>query len=427
MKIIKGILAFILIVFLASIYLYLNNGDTSVATTNKETQGDKVNNKKESQEPTNEEYKTLQGDKDNVVESNNALMEKFSQLKNQVNSFVNAQNKPNSKTNEVQDNTEDIVAKVVSLVNKNLGKTAKDSKGYKINNPNNPASVNQIKYKWTKSLRSGVFDEDGNFVPSPYLKTETIEPVFRNNKDENNEENAKVILRPVYTIPPNSVLSGELVTGLLGRIPVDGQVTDPFRFSIKIIDKSFYANRHTNNVLQDVIASGSASGDLLLSCVRATIDSITFIFEDGTISNHEISDVAELTNEHGVPCIKGKLVSNAAQYLGASSILSGLSSAAKAIAEAQKTTTNNSNGSSSSSVTGSPSKLAAYSTLIGGVDDTKDWYDKRAKSSFDVIVVPSGERIKILTKEQVNIDYDPNGRKLDHQFAIGGGGNETLD
>jgi len=424
-KIIKVIAALVLIVFVTGIYLYLNNNDTNVSTAT------------DKKSPTNEEYKTLQGDKDSVVESNKALMEqfsnKFSKLENQFNSFLDVQKEQGSKINEVKkeddtddtDDTEDIVAKVVSLVSKNIGKKAKGFNNYKINNSGNPTPVNQIKYEWKNALRSGVLDEDGNFVP--FSETEAIEPVFSSNKDENNEENAEAAPRPVYTIPPNSILSGKLVTGLLGRIPVDGQVTDPFRFSIKIIDKSFYANRHTNNVLQDVIASGSASGDLLLSCVRATIDSITFIFEDGTISNHEISDVAELTNEYGVPCIKGKLVSNAAEYLGTTSILSGLSSAAKAIAEAQKTVTSNDNGSSSSSVTGSPSKLATYSALSGGVDDAKAWFDKRAKSSFDVIVVPSGKRIKILTKEQVNIDYDPNGRQLDHRLTTGGLSNETLD
>jgi cell division protein ZapB len=101
--------------------------------------------------------------------------------------------------------------------------------------------------------------------------------------------------------------------------------------------------------------------------------------------------------------------------------------AAKATSEAQKTVTSNGNGSSSSSVTGSPSKLAIYSALSGGVDDAKDWFDKRTKSSFDVIFVPSGELVKILTQEQINIDYDTNGRKLNHQLVTGEWNNEILD
>jgi hypothetical protein len=38
------------------------------------------------------------------------------------------------------------------------------------------------------------------------------------------------------------------------------------------------------------------------------------------------------------------------------------------------------NGSSSSSLTGSPSKLSAYSALSGGVDDAKDWFNKLSLS-----------------------------------------------
>ncbi len=428
MKIIKVILAVVLIVFLAGIFIYLNGADTSAAKKESQATEIEAKNKK-----TNEEHKILQDDKDSVVESNRALMEQISELKGRVNRLLDNQNKQKSKIVKVVNNkkqeTKNIVDKVVLLVTKNLkkdsnNKSSSNDKGYRIGNTNNTDPVNQDAYEWRDAMRSGAFDKDGNYVPT--TDTEMIEPVLSEGENEENTE-AKLKLRPVYTIPPNSILSGKLLTGLLGRIPVDGQVTDPFRFSVKIIDKSFYANRHANNVLQDVIASGTASGDLLLSCVRATIDSITFIFEDGTISDHKISDIAELTNEYGYPCIKGELISNAAQYLGTTSILSGLSSAAKAIAEAQKTVTNNDNGNSTSSVTGSPSKLAAYSAFSGGVDDTKAWFVQRAKASFDVIFVPSGKRMKILTKEQVNIDYDPNGRKLDHQLATGGWNNETLD
>jgi hypothetical protein len=71
--------------------------------------------------------------------------------------------------------------------------------------------------------------------------------------------------------------------------------------------------------------------------------------------------------------------------------------------------------------------LSQYWPLSGGVDDAKDWFNQRTKSSFDVIFVPSGKSVKILTQEQINIDYDPNGRKLDHQLATGEWRNEILD
>jgi len=232
---------------------------------------------------------------------------------------------------------------------------------------------------------------------------------------------------PAYTIPSNSVLSAVLTSGLIGRIPVDKQVTDPFRFNVKITDQSFYSGGHANNVLQDVFASGTASGDLLLSCVRATIDSITFIFADGTISDHKVSEMAYLANEYGYPCIKGNLITNAAQYLGVSALFSGLSGGAKAFSEAQTTTSNNSNGSSSSSVTGSPYKFLGASILSSSAQEIQKWVNSRAQSSFDVIAIPSGKLVNILMQEQINIDYDPKGRKLNHhhQLTIKEQGNET--
>jgi integrating conjugative element protein (TIGR03752 family) len=257
---------------------------------------------------------------------------------------------------------------MLNLKNK-LSVASNNDRDYKIKN-SDMSIHGKVKYTWIESLRSGVLNEDGNFVHI----SETTRQDLNHDEDIIVDPIAddEATLKPVYTIPTNSILSGRLITGLVGRIPLDGQVTDPFRFSIKIINKSFYANRHANNVLQDVIASGTASGDLRLSCVRASIDSITFIFEDGTISDHKISDIGFITNEYGFPCIKGELITDAAQYLMTTSFLSGLSSAAKATSEAQKTVTSNGNGSSSSSVTGSPSKLAIYSALSGGVDDAKD-------------------------------------------------------
>jgi hypothetical protein len=44
----------------------------------------------------------------------------------------------------------------------------------------------------------------------------------------------------------------------------------------------------------------------------------------------------------------------------------------------------------------------------------------------NIVCVPSGELVKILTQEQINIDYDTNGRKLNHQLVTGEWNNEIL-
>lgn len=480
MRLIKAVMLLVVIALGATAYFYIksnakdnNNNQTHIDTT------------------TNKEYKTVQDDKDTVVESNKVLLFKVASLEKHIKNIEKTQNQQetqlksvtnkksvlNTLNNKASLDTSDIVKRVVALVNKGLPKLGKDNKQptYKINNTGNHNSSadnhnssannhnNNQSYIWTDALRSGVLDKSGDYIPvattanthtyssantNTYSNTKNTQDQdidyvdfadFKNRAKDNNpssssnlnnpsnSNNHKNTKTPAYTIPSNSVLSAVLTSGLIGRIPVDQQVTDPFRFNVKITDPSFYSGGHTNNVLQDVFASGTASGDLLLSCVRATIDSITFIFADGTISDHKVSEMAYLANEYGYPCIKGNLITNAAQYLGVSALFSGLSGGAKAFSQAQTTTNNNSNGSSSSSVTGSPYKFLGASILSSSAQDIQKWVNSRAQSSFDVIAIPSGKLVKILTQEQINIDYDPKGRKLNHQLTIKEQSNETLD
>jgi len=486
MRLLKALMLLVILALMATAYFYIKNNAKD--------------NDNDHQTPIdttiNKEYKTNQDDKDTVVESNKVLLFKVASLEKHIKTIEQTQKQQETQLKRVSDkksvlntlnnkaslNTNDIVKRVVALVNKGLPKLGKDNKdpAYKINNTgnynndtdnhNNTNNTNNHNnnqgYIWTDALRSGVLDKNGDYVPvattsnanrysNTYSNTNTssnthtypnttntqdIDYVdfadFKNRAKDNNPNsssnpnnlsNHQNTKTPAYTIPSNSVLSAVLTSGLIGRIPVDQQVTDPFRFNVKITDKSFYSGGHANNVLQDVFASGTASGDLLLSCVRATIDSITFIFADGTISDHKVSEMAYLANEYGYPCIKGNLITNAAQYLGVSALFSGLSSGAKAFSEAQTTTNNHSSGGSSSSVTGSPYKFLGASILSSSAQDIQKWVNSRAQSSFDVIAIPSGKLVKILMQEQINIDYDPKGRKLNHQLIIKEQSNETLD
>jgi len=432
MKILWGLSLLIVLILGFSLYYYENQDAVDTKDVIVTTEPMAIN------KAVNEEYKTAQDDEDSVVESNKLLLIAVNNIQQKFKDFQEKQKIDIETTkqaiedsaNRSKDATNDIVNKAISFVNKGLNKTIRGDKvNYKINDSDGSSSQ---AYVWTKSLRSGTFNEEGEYVLTddiglPNTTDNADNYAIEDNQDGDNTANNQPTKKPVYTVPNNSVLSGVLMTGLLGRIPVDGEVIDPFRFTIKINDKSFYANNHSNNILKDVFASGTATGDLLLTCVRASIDSFTFIFEDGTISDHKITDIGTLNDAYGYPCIKGELFTNAAQYIGTSAVLSGLSNAAKAFADAQKTTTNNTNGSSSSQVTGSASKFAAYNALSGGVGSAQGWVSQRAKSSFDVIFVPSGKKIKILTQEQISIDYDPNGRKLNHTLFAGGQNNETLD
>ena len=89
---------------------------------------------------------------------------------------------------------------------------------------------------------------------------------------------------PVYTVPRNATLIGSTaMTALVGRVPVQGQVRDPMPFKIITGADNLAANGLTVPGVQGMVWSGTAVGDWTLSCVTGRLDSVTFVFDDGTI------------------------------------------------------------------------------------------------------------------------------------------------
>ena len=129
----------------------------------------------------------------------------------------------------------------------------------------------------------------------------------------NNVEKSEIKkIKSTYTIAANSFLKGTLKTSLLGRIPIDGKVSDPFRFVIEITDRALFASFHSHaELLVGMRVSGFAQGDLLLSCAKGSIDSMTFTFADEGVVQKNGIDLAFIVDEQGQPCINGELKTNA--------------------------------------------------------------------------------------------------------------------
>ena len=90
--------------------------------------------------------------------------------------------------------------------------------------------------------------------------------------------------KAVYTVPSNSTLMGSVaMTALIGRVPIDGTVNDPYPFKVLIGPDNLTANGIDIPDVAGAVVSGTASGDWTLSCVRGQIRSVTFVFQDGTI------------------------------------------------------------------------------------------------------------------------------------------------
>ena len=225
-----------------------------------------------------------------------------------------------------------------------------------------------------------------------------------------------------YTIPPTTtLLNATALTALVGRIPVRGQIQDPWRFKIIVGHDNLAANGHRIPQLAGMIWVGTARGDLALSCVSGNLDTATFIFLDGSIqTTRNRSNTLDskgglgwISDEFGNPCISGELKSNALQYLAQSTIVDTTKATADALANAQtESRFDPRTGETNSAVVGNIDKFVAGTAVEESLTGVSQWLSDRQLSSFDAIYVPAGQKVAIHVEEPINIDYVPTARKI---------------
>lgn len=247
-----------------------------------------------------------------------------------------------------------------------------------------------------------------------------------------NQQSIEETALPVYTLPENSTLVGsQAMTALLGRVPIDGKVTDPYPFKVLIGKENLTANGIELPDVEGAVVSGTATGDWVLSCVRGEVHSITFVFTDGTVrtvpQSAKSSDgsngksnggsIGWLSDEHGIPCLSGDRKTNAATYLPTLFALSAAGAASDAMAESQTTTTTDGT-SITSTLTGSAGQAALGKALSGGTKELADWVKARYGQMFDAIYVPPGANVAVHITRQIPIDYEEKGRKVKYDFDV---------
>ncbi|MFC1560502.1 TIGR03752 family integrating conjugative element protein [Pseudomonadota bacterium] len=235
---------------------------------------------------------------------------------------------------------------------------------------------------------------------------------------------------PVYTVPRNATLIGSTaMTALVGRVPVKGQVRDPMPFKVITGAENLAANGLRVPGVQGMVWSGTAIGDWTLSCVTGRLDSVTFIFEDGTI--HTISNddqdnqrggsekpLGWISDERGIPCITGERKTNAPAFLTQRIGVTAIQAAAQAATSAETTSIVSDSGSVSSTVTGDAGNYVLGRTITGGSEEVSKWLLERQAQSFDAVFVPAGVRVAIHVDHELPIDFDTSGRKLTHAKSI---------
>lgn len=242
---------------------------------------------------------------------------------------------------------------------------------------------------------------------------------------------------PYFTLPENATLVGATaMTSIIGRVPIDGRVTDPMQFKLVIGRDNLAANGfELPPDIAGMIVTGVAIGDMALSCSEGRVRSATFVFNDGSIRTVSTrrsgrgttntrgglgggglsDDLGFISDAHGNPCISGTFVTNAPAYLTDIVGLKALGVAGQAYAQAQTMTRSNYDGSITSAVTGSVGDYALGQAVAGATDEVTKWMLQRLKSSFDAVITPSGQKIVVHLDQEIRIDKAVNPRKLLHR------------
>lgn len=226
-----------------------------------------------------------------------------------------------------------------------------------------------------------------------------------------------------YTVPRNATLIGSTaMTALVGRIPVKGKVQDPMPFKLLVGADNLAANGITIPGVEGMVWSGTAVGDWTLSCVTGRLTSVTFVFQDGTIRTLSSNDKGEplgwISDERGIPCITGERITNAPSFLTQRIGVTALQAGAEAAAQAETTTTVSDTGTGTTNVTGNIGAYTLGKTVSGGAAEIRKWLDERLAQSFDAVFVRPGIRVAVHVDRQLDIDHDPQGRKVSHAQSL---------
>ncbi|USB67185.1 TIGR03752 family integrating conjugative element protein [Klebsiella pneumoniae] len=366
-----------------------------------------------------------------LVKENQRLSERDTRVEKRINSAINRERETFSKALQQQQTSliDSFQQKLNQLSQKSPGDIPP---GLGLDNQSVPAGA----LRWVEPADAMPVDKRGQPAasgvqfPSSFGHTgdnaisQQKKAFLAAAKGERNIEEAT----PVYTLPENSTLTGSVaMTALLGRVPINGTVSDPYPFKVLIGRDNLTANGVELPDVEGAVISGTASGDWTLSCVRGTVNSMTFVFRDGTIrtvpsagdkassdsNKGQGGDIGWLSDPHGLPCIPGERKSNAAEYIGSQFLLAGSSAAADAFANGQTTTTVD-GGSVTSAVTGSSGQYVLGQALGGGLKESADWFKQRYGQMFDAIYVPPGHPVAIHITRQIPVDYDTQGRKVKH-------------
>ena len=235
-----------------------------------------------------------------------------------------------------------------------------------------------------------------------------------------------------HTIPPATVIQGVTLTAAIGRLPIGGQLNEPWPIKVISTMEGYASNGYAVDAAQ-MIWDGKTFGDANFECVRVILTRVTAVLPGKVISFIEASDnekgLGYLSDAYGHPCLKGKLVSNAAKQLTAEAILGIAQGIGEGYADTQRTRTVSPDGNTIESITGEEVRVLVGQGFARSVGNVRNYLASRY-DVWDAIYVPPEQDVVINVDQPLEFTYDSSKKLYDvsaFAFEVGSDNSTRLD
>jgi len=122
-----------------------------------------------------------------------------------------------------------------------------------------------------------------------------------------------------------------------------------------------------------------------------------------------------ISDPHGIPCVSGERRSNAQQYLGSQALITAAGAGVASLIESDSGRMSYVGSDGSIGTVGITGQEAVGQILAGGVRDMSAWVNKLYGQAFAAVYVQPGAKVAVHLEKPLAIDFDPEGRKVDHR------------
>jgi len=262
------------------------------------------------------------------------------------------------------------------------------------------------------------------------LSSEEISGVnFSNNTLQNDEQNKEdetklSTVHEIYTIPADSTLWNAVSLGsMIGRVPKNGVLKNPYGFKVILSNENMATNGIYIPNLKNMVLSGYLEGDMLMECVRGTIDSATYTFLDGRVATTRAKGsgtsgssnrdgLARISDQWGNECIPGTYVSTLKEYITYVGGTSSIASIGSLLRDAGSITTTDGTTITSTLASNASVSSVGGAALEGGAGAAQEFLEEQLGDAFSAVLIEAGENLVINIDQQIEIDYDTEGRQV---------------